>query len=212
MTVNSGDDFWHLVSKEPLHDLELDSPARSELRRLCYFERQPTVKRVIFIATPHRGSQLSLSTPGRLADKLVTLPRNVLRTGNELMQTTPDKWADLIRGPLATSIDLLSPESPVLRVLAGEPRPADVQYHSIIGRALPRTLLREVTRPFIGNEPNDGAVTYSSAHLADVASEIVVPADHNEVHHHPLAVREVRRILMEHLAAINAGVVPVSGH
>ena len=48
--------------------------------------------------------------------------------------------------------------------------------------------------------------------------EELVPADHAEVHHHPLAVREVRRILMEHLKAVNAGVTtagpylaPVSG-
>jgi pimeloyl-ACP methyl ester carboxylesterase len=212
MTVNSGDDFWRLVSNQPLRDLELDTSARNELRRICYFQRQPTIKRVVFIATPHRGSQLSLSTPGRLADKLVTLPRNLLQTSNELMNTTPDRWGDLLRGPLATSIDLLSPDSPVLKVLAAEPRPNEVQYHSIIGRAQPRTLMRELTRPFLGNEPNDGAVTYSSAHLGDVASEIVVPADHNEVHHHPLAVREVRRILLEHLSGVNGGVTPAGAY
>jgi hypothetical protein len=29
----------------------------------------------------------------------------------------------------------------------------------------------------------------------------VVPADHYHVHHHPLAILEVRRILLEHLRA-----------
>jgi hypothetical protein len=30
---------------------------------------------------------------------------------------------------------------------------------------------------------------------------LIVPADHFHVHQHPLAVREVRRILLEHAAA-----------
>ncbi len=50
-----------------------------------------------------------------------------------------------------------------------------------------------------GGEPGDGVVPYSSAHLEGVDSELVVPADHFTVHHHPLAVLEVRRILLEHL-------------
>jgi hypothetical protein len=38
----------------------------------------------------------------------------------------------------------------------------------------------------------------ASAHLDDAASELIVPADHFHVHQHPLAVLEIRRILMEH--------------
>jgi hypothetical protein len=53
------------------------------------------------------------------------------------------------------------------------------------------------------NEPSDGVVPVSSAHLDSAESEIVVRADHSHVHQHPLAVLEVRRILLEH-----AGVRP----
>jgi hypothetical protein len=42
-------------------------------------------------------------------------------------------------------------------------------------------------------------VSYESAHADDVESELVVPADHTSVHSHPLAVLEVRRILLDHL-------------
>ena len=49
------------------------------------------------------------------------------------------------------------------------------------------------------HQPSDGVVPYVSAHLDDVSSELVVPADHCEVHHHPLAILEVRRILLEHV-------------
>jgi hypothetical protein len=45
----------------------------------------------------------------------------------------------------------------------------------------------------------DGVVPYWSAHIDGVESEIVVEADRTSVHRHPLAVLEVRHILLEHL-------------
>ena len=54
-----------------------------------------------------------------------------------------------------------------------------------------------------------GACLILALHMEGV-SEITVPQYHTEVHHHPLAVREVRRILYEHLANLPPGfVVPV---
>jgi hypothetical protein len=47
-------------------------------------------------------------------------------------------------------------------------------------------------------EVGDGVVPYASAHLDRVESELVVPADHYSVHHHPFAILELRRILLEH--------------
>jgi hypothetical protein len=51
-------------------------------------------------------------------------------------------------------------------------------------------------------EQGDGVVPYRSAHLEGVESEVTVPAEHVHVHHHPLAVREVRRILLEHAKSL----------
>jgi hypothetical protein len=45
-------------------------------------------------------------------------------------------------------------------------------------------------------------VAYKSAHLDDVASELIVEADHLTVHQHALAILEVRRILQEHLQSL----------
>ena len=98
---------------------------------------------------------------------------------------------------MPTSVDLLAPHAPALEVLAARPRPAGVHYHSIVGVAPKSSVALE--RWLAGdNEPGDGVVPYASAHLEGVDSELVVPADHFHVHHHPLAIQEVRRILMEH--------------
>jgi len=204
LTIDSGDEFWQLVSKKPLEELPLAAADRAVLREQFYFARQPGVKRLVFIGTPHRGSALGPSTPGRLVAKLVELPQTLMETTKVLMATNPADWGTLTPGRLPTSVDLLSPGSPALELIVASPRPADVPFHSIIGRALPRTVLRELTRPILGNEITDGVVPYASSHLDEAESEIMLPADHVSIHHHPLAVREVRRILREHLQAVDA--------
>jgi len=50
-----------------------------------------------------------------------------------------------------------------------------------------------------------------SAHLDDAESELIVPADHFHVHQHPLAVLEIRRILLEHARQGDDGVIPAGG-
>lgn len=200
LTVDSGDDFWHLVSQKPLDQLLVAADSRAALREVFYFKRQPEVKRVIFLGTPHQGSQLSPSALGRLGVKLIVLPsflQNALETAmKENTQFFKAPGSDRV----PTSVDLLAPNAPALRVLAAKPRPKDVPYHSIIGviQAPPhplRVLLRWIGEK---DEPGDGVVPYHSAHLEGVESELLVDAGHMTVHHHPLAVAEVRRILLEH--------------
>ena len=203
LTVDSGGDFWSLVSKKPLEQLAVPTADRAVLKEQFYFERQPGVKRLVFIGTPHRGSALGASKPGQLAAQLVELPNALMDTTKVLMATNPADWGTLTPGRLPTSVDLLSAGSPALELLVARPRPPDVPFHSIIGRALPRTLLRELTRPILGNEMTDGVVPYASSHLDEAESEITLPADHVSIHHHPLAVREVQRILREHLRTVD---------
>lgn len=45
-------------------------------------------------------------------------------------------------------------------------------------------------------------MSLASAHLDDTASELIVPADHMQVQSHPLAILEVRRILLQQAAEL----------
>src|SRR5581483_5933920 len=94
-------------------------------------------------------------------------------------------------------LDSLSPNSPVLPVMLHAPRPPWVTYHNIVGVVPDKGILGAFAKN------SDGVVNYESAHLSDVESEIIVPADHMTVHRHPRSVLEVRRILLEHLAELN---------
>ena len=206
LTIPGGDDFWDLVSNRPLRELKVQDDTRKELQQVFYFEELPLVKRVIFLGTPHKGSRLSPSPLGRLAVKLAGSPQRLLGAVNDVTTGNPDVLSQLAHGEtLATSVDLLNPESPALKLLGSRPRPAGVHYHSVIGITHDKMAIME--RLLAGASPSeegDGIVPASSAHLDSAESEVVVPADHTHIHQHPLAVLEVRRILLEHAGVRSA--------
>jgi pimeloyl-ACP methyl ester carboxylesterase len=196
-TVPGGDDFWKLVSDEPITQVKADEDVKEQLNETFYFRPRMDVKRVVFLGTPHRGSRLSPSLPARLAQRFIKAPNLMLAEATDLTTLNPT----LKYRQLPNSVDLLAPNAPALLVLADRPRPPQVHYHSVIGEAPRCSAVVERWLAGDSNEPGDGVVPASSAHLEGVDSELIVRADHFHVHQHPLAVREVRRILLEHAAA-----------
>jgi len=85
----------------------------------------------------------------------------------------------------------MTPANPLLQALAAIPVAPTVAAHSIIAVQ--------------GDGPvetgDDGVVTYQSAHIPEAVSELVVRAGHS-VQSEPETVREVRRILLLHLAEV----------
>ncbi len=189
--VDSGETVIHQITGKSLDELKLAPQERALVVRYAAFTPMPQIKRVVFIATPHRGSHLAFPLARRLARWFIQLPQDVLKTGAELM-TIIDKTQ--IPGTLSknmpTSIDGMSPENPVLQAVAKLPIPAAIKAHSIIA--------------IDGDEPppdgDDGVVQYTSAHLDGVASELVVRSPHS-CQSHPATIEEVRRILLVHLGS-----------
>jgi pimeloyl-ACP methyl ester carboxylesterase len=205
LTVSSGDDFWKLISPEPLKEVKATPDARAELERLFFFDPLPFVKKVVFLGTPHHGSSLSPSPPAKLVEQFVKLPSQMVTTLRTVAEDNPLVWPAARKGNLPTSVDLLDPKAPALQLLAMRPRPTPVHYHSIIGVLPHPDLLIEAFAPGgDSKQGTDGIVPYTSAHLDGVDSEIIVPADHSHVHQHPHSIAEVRRILFEHLANVPA--------
>ena len=210
LTIDGGDDFWGLVSNEPLASVRARPDVRSELQQVFYFERAPIVKRVIFLATPHHGSKLSPSFLAQKALRFVQLPKTLIAAADDLTKENPN----LTVRQLPTSVDLLAPNAPALELLASRQPPAGVHYHSVVGVAPTNEAALERWLAGDRKEPGDGIVPYTSAHLDTADSEQIVPADHFHVHQHPRAVREVRRILLEHAEAARRGgdVITATSH
>lgn len=191
-TLESGDDFWHILSDRPFTELQADEETRQRVARAVFFQPNPAIRRVVTLGTPHRGSDFANKTTRWLSRKLITLPFAVSQIGGDLVRENPDFFRNTDLLTSTTSIDSLAPESPILPVMEKARRAPWVTYHNVIGIVSGDGLAGR----FAGG--GDGVVSYESARVGDAVSEITVPSDHVSIHKHPIAIREVRRILLEH--------------
>ena len=190
LVLESGDALWKLASTRSIEELRASPETRELLKRVFYFEPHPSIRRVVFIATPHRGSELGDQFIGRLADRLIRLPNPLKATYRALLaQNGPEAFTKEIRAGLPSSIDELRRDNPLLLTLGRLPIRPEVPFHSIIGQ-------KEPGPPESGS---DGVVPYASAHLDGAASERIVRGDHG-CQDGPETIEELRRILTLHLA------------
>lgn len=154
--------------------------------RAMTYRANPRIKRVIFVCTPHRGSDMASGGIGSLAVSLISLPRQLLSTvkdsftSAELVQLTGSSKR------LPNSVWGLRPTNPAFAIVNAPPITAP--YHSIIGDRGK------------GNCPNctDGVVAYWSSHLDGAQSETIVPGPHSSCEL-PETIAELDRILELHL-------------
>ena len=187
--MDTGDRLWSAFSTNRLEDLDITGERRAELRRLMFYEPLPFVKRVVFIATPHRGSYLSGGLARGLGRKLIALPGAIVARGSEFLDLAEgSEGGHFFQGKMPTSLDGMSPKNPGLLAVAEIPVVPGIKAHSII--------------PVKGDgeylEGRDGVVSYRSAHVDYVESELIVRGAHS-CQNLPATIEEVRRILHEHL-------------
>lgn len=195
--VDSGDEFWDLVADKPFHELQLDDETREQVAEVFYFRANPGVRRVVTIATPHEGSQLSNSITRWLARTFFSLPQPLVQLTDRLKRENSEALKLKHEFDLPTSIDTLSPDSPALVALRNRPRPPWVTYNNIYGEVDEGNWFSR----FHG--PSDGVVPVPSAQAKFAATHLAVPAEHQTIHRHPKTVLEMRRILRDHLAMLD---------
>ncbi len=188
--VDSGDRFWRVISDQSFEALDVDPMMKSNMSSVLFFKALPFVKRVIYISTPHRGSFLTKDWVRNLTRLVMTSPLDLVKNGRQkLAQMTGKlKLPPGLLDKLPTSLDGMTPGSPMMKVLVETPLARGVSANSIVA-VLPGDAIKT---------GNDGVVEYSSAHIDDVESELIVRTGHS-AQGHPLTIEEVRRILLKHL-------------
>jgi hypothetical protein len=187
--VDPGDQIWRAVAKVPFDQIRLPPKFRRPVVRAYFFEPLPFVNRVVCIATPHKGSVLASLGLGRLASLSVRTPPETKLIHDEAVRLNPGKFQAEYERSTPTSVDLLQPESLMLKSIDRLRPPCWVTVHSVVG---------DGHSWFVGVR-DDCVVSVESAHTEGAVSEICVPATHTKVHHHPRTIAEVRRILLQHL-------------
>lgn len=194
--LESRDDFWQLMSEQPISQLQASSEVESSLRRVLFFGPNPAVRRVITIATPYRGSRLSNGATQWLGRRLIQLPESLLRMTEQLANADRRALRQANWQPDQTSIEALSPDSPFLEVMRQATVAPWVRCDNVVGRIPAEGVWTRVAKE------SDGVVPMTSAHLEGADSELVVEADHVNIHRNPRTILEVQRILLEHLEVV----------
>jgi triacylglycerol esterase/lipase EstA (alpha/beta hydrolase family) len=188
--IDTGTKIWDAFSTVPFEEVQATPEAKDILRRSMFFTPVPSVKRVVFLATPHGGSFLSGGWIGRLTSKFISLPFRLADTMTDVITMNPElRGAMRSMKEIPKSTDNMDPKSHFVQMYNSCSVNQGVTAHSIIA-------VKNPTDP--KEKWNDGVVEYKSAHIEPVKSELVVHSGHS-TQDHPETIEEVRRILLEHL-------------
>jgi hypothetical protein len=182
--TNSGRTIWNEVFGPRAQELYSDVPNDFSRQASPDLSGKPSGQASYLYRHTAPGEQSGRGGIGAIANRLIRIPFDLLHKVPETLVKALNPESQ--RGILPTSIQGLSPKSPLLHAL--DRLPIEAPHHSIIG---------DRGR---GDTPNssDGVVPYWSSHLASAQSEKIVPSGH-EAMTDPQAVEEIHRILLLNL-------------
>lgn len=188
LVTDFGDNLWKEFSDVPFDELDLPAAEKEKMRKLIFFKPDPGVTRAVYYSTPHRGSEVARKGIAGVISRTAKLPGNVVQFTSNFLDPRIQSSLAVPQKEKVTSVQSLEPGSPMLSAMDHSPYKKGVIYHSIMGdRGKGDT-----------PESSDGIVPYWSALQAGARSELIVPSDHKS-YRHPEGIRELRRILREHV-------------
>jgi pimeloyl-ACP methyl ester carboxylesterase len=189
--TDTGDKLWRLVSPTNIDELPMDAPTRELLRTNFFFKPLPCVSRVIFIATPHRGSYRNTQFVQKILNCFITIPRDMVDDFASVLKLKDTiQLPASVRNGVPSSLAGMSTDNPFMLTLADIPVAPGIKANSIIA-------IQGDDQPPDGA---DGVVKYTSAHVDYAESEFIVRSGHS-CQGNPLTIEEVRRILLENLGS-----------
>ena len=167
----------------------VDDEQKAALKALLNYQASPNITRVVFVATPHRGSEAASGLRGSIGSALIADPtETVLTQPLPPIDGLTDAGHYIVEHRL-NGIESLVPHNPALLAILEQPIREGVTFHSIIGQKDPKVPLAQGT---------DGTVPYWSSHLEGAASEEVIYDKHTPLVNNEGTVEELRRLLYLH--------------
>jgi len=184
LITDAGTKLWLEGFGKPPEQTVMPAESKRVLEQALIFKHRPEIGRVIFMSTPHRGSDLAKKWLGRIGSMLVKTPIKLLTIGNTIREAATADPAALQLKRLPNSVDTLAPNNRFVMAINKIPIAPGIPYHTIVGDRGK------------GDTPNssDGVVAYWSSHLDGATGELIVPSNHSSPLN-PEAIAEVHRIL-----------------
>jgi pimeloyl-ACP methyl ester carboxylesterase len=190
---SNGYELIEKITSIKIDNLKLNDAQRKFLIDVGLFQPLPFIKSVVLISTPNKGSKMATFTLARIGSYLISLPLTVVQHSRSIIkQVAVASGLKEDDFTIPNGIDQLAPTSKFIQIAYELPVKKDVEVHSIIGN-----------EDQAGEKSgSDGVVLYSSAHLPYAQSELVIKSDHS-AYDKPECIKEVLRILLEHLQKCN---------
>ncbi len=193
LQVVDGDvSWWQELTGTPLATSGFTPEMESMVRAVIDFDPLPFVDRVVYLSTPHRGSYLAEHWLTRWVNTLISVPSEVVSL-SKVMQSD-ERFRRVLKDQVPTSITGMQPSSSFVKLLGEAQIAPGVVQNSIIAIG--------DGDPQHPHGASDGLVQYESAHVDGAESELCVPGGHS-CQSSPSAIREIRRILREHITAVS---------
>ncbi|WP_233080776.1 esterase/lipase family protein [Rheinheimera soli] len=193
---NTGYMLWDLSFTERPEQLGYAQQELDKVQDIFIFNARPYIDKVVFLDTPHGGSESSESILAKMAGWFINLPKNFTALmSNFIQKLGPDKVTLPMReylsgGGSPHSVQVLSPRHPLLQGL----NKLDYQrpVYSIVGSDGALSCKDEKSCSQI----TDGVVPFFSAHQAKAVQEIIVPSRHNS-YQSPQALEFLLQVLRQ---------------
>jgi hypothetical protein len=197
---------WNQFFTVSPDQLKLAPADRDWVEHLMFFKPRHDISRVIFMASPFKGSKTADMILFRFSSRFVQFSPElqghfyrVFTLNRSLMVQSKENRLIAERQP--SSIDLLSPESPDTIALGQLQVAPWIPFHLIIGIRHGSNVRRS----------SDGIVAYSSSYLQGAQPELDVRTGHT-VTHSPRTEEEVLRILRLNLRSSRISLAAVKTH
>jgi len=192
LITDTGDKLWLEVFGKPPEQTKLPAESKNLLKEALILRHRPEIGSVIFMSTPHRGSELASKWIGRIGSRLVKAPSKLISMSQVALareSVVPDPATLKLKG-FPNSVDTLAPNNRFVLAINKVPITPGIPYHTIVGDR------------GHGDTPksSDGVVPYWSSHLDGAASEFIAPCNHSSPLN-PQAIAEVHRILKQNISS-----------
>src|SRR5438270_11644862 len=184
LLTDAGTTLWLEAFGHPPAQTPMDPQSKRLLEEVLIFNHLRDIGRVVFMSTPHRGSDLASNWIGRIGSMLVRTPSRMLTIGRTLRETLTADPAALKLKRLPNSVDTLAPNNRFVVAINKITMTKQIPYNSIIG---------DRGRGDSANRSDD-VVAYWSYTLDSDRSEFIAPCNHGSPLN-PQAIAEVHRIL-----------------
>jgi hypothetical protein len=193
LITDSGLKIWNSIFDTPPGRTPLSDEASQLVEKALIFKHRTDIARVIFCSASLGGSDLATGFMGKFGAKLIGRPSDLKEAGREFVMLAKPREDGVTLKQLPNSVELLDPKNRFINAVNAIPVARGIPYHSIMGDRGKGGNLNH-TKP----QSSDGIVPYWSSHIDGAESELIVPSNHWS-NQHPMAIAEVRRILMQHL-------------